>query len=59
MGKAKEPTLKEESSWAFSSLDENIRLGRKLIKLTNTLAYYDTKSITVVKIYRVQALETA
>ncbi len=35
---------------------ENIRLRRKWIKMENTLAYYNTATITTVKNFIVQAL---
>ncbi len=39
-------------SWLLSAI---IRLGKKGIKLTNVLAYYDTKLIIAVKSFIVQA----
>jgi hypothetical protein len=41
-----------ESSLALSA---NIRLGWKLMEVANTLAYYDTATITAVKSFIVQA----
>jgi len=37
------------------ALPANIRLGRKLMAATNTLAYYNTATITALKRFIVQA----
>jgi hypothetical protein len=36
------------------ALPANIRLGRKLMAVSNTLAYYDTATITAVKSFIIQ-----
>jgi hypothetical protein len=49
-----EPLTELPSKYKPTALPAKIRLGRKWLILVNTLAYYDTATITAVKSFIVQ-----
>jgi hypothetical protein len=46
-----------QSNGKLLDLPENIRLGWKRIEVKNTLVYYDTATITAVKVFILPALD--
>jgi hypothetical protein len=53
-----EPLLELHYNCSLLALPTKIRLGWKRMEVVNTLAYYDTATLTVVKRFMVQVTRT-